>query len=139
MMANAMVMLTEGPVVLAWSGPHSRTDKAVAATTSPKTNHRMTHGRVTIFVPGVRDAETIGRLVRAIDGPLNVLAGPGTPAVSMLAALGVARVSAGSGTMRAALTAGLRAIEEMRDSGTYGFTENILTHAEVNALLSPAK
>ncbi|HZX94879.1 MAG TPA: isocitrate lyase/phosphoenolpyruvate mutase family protein [Myxococcales bacterium] len=91
------------------------------------------------FVPGVRDADTIGRLVRAIDGPINILAGPGTPDVPTLAALGVARVSAGSATMRAALTAGLRAAEEMRDRGTYAFAENILTHAEVNALLTPAK
>ncbi|HEY6910128.1 MAG TPA: isocitrate lyase/phosphoenolpyruvate mutase family protein [Myxococcales bacterium] len=89
-----------------------------------------------IFVPGVRDAETIGQLVKGIDGPLNVLAGPGMPDLATLAKLGVARVSAGSGTMRAALTAGLRAAEEMRDRGTYGFTEKILTHAQVNALLS---
>ena len=89
-----------------------------------------------IFVPGVRDAETIGRLVKQIPGPLNVLAGPGTPPVAALAALGVARVSAGSGTMRAALTAGRRAAEEMRDRGTFGFTEGILTHAEINGLLS---
>jgi 2-methylisocitrate lyase-like PEP mutase family enzyme len=89
-----------------------------------------------IFVPGVRDADTIGRLAKGIDGPLNVLAGPGTPDVTTLSKLGVARVSAGSGTMRAALTAGLRAAEEMRDQGTFGFTEKILTHAEVNALLS---
>ncbi|HEY5675742.1 MAG TPA: isocitrate lyase/phosphoenolpyruvate mutase family protein, partial [Myxococcales bacterium] len=68
--------------------------------------------------------------------PLNVLAGPGAPDVATLSRLGVARVSAGSGTMRAALTAGLRAAEEMRDRGTYGFTEKILTHAQVNALLS---
>jgi 2-methylisocitrate lyase-like PEP mutase family enzyme len=92
-----------------------------------------------IFVPGVRDAETIGRLVQGIDGPLNVLAGPGMPDVATLSKLGVARVSAGSGTMRAALTTGLRAAEEMRDRGTFGFTANILTHAEVNALLSRTK
>jgi 2-methylisocitrate lyase-like PEP mutase family enzyme len=92
-----------------------------------------------IFVPGVRDAETIGRLAAAIRGPLNVLAGPGTPPVAKLASLGVARVSAGSNPMRAALTAARRAVEEMRDRGTYSFAEGILTHAEVNALLSDRK
>src|SRR2546428_4303709 len=30
-----------------------------------------------LFVPGVNDAETIGRLVKSIDGPVNVLAGAG--------------------------------------------------------------
>ncbi len=89
-----------------------------------------------IFVPGVRDAPLIGRLVQAIPAPINVLAGPGTPPVATLQALGVARVSAGSGPMRAALTAGRRAAEERRDRGTFSFSEGILTHAEVNALLS---
>jgi len=92
-----------------------------------------------IFVPGVRDADTIGKLAKAIEGPLNVLAGPGALPVAALADLGVARVSLGSGPMRAALTAFRRAAEEVRDRGTYGFTENILTHAQVNALLAPQR
>src|SRR6201995_4730720 len=54
MMAKAMVMLTDGAVVLGLPGPHSSTDRAVAATTNPKMNQRMTHGLVTILVPGVR-------------------------------------------------------------------------------------
>jgi len=53
-MANAMVMLTEAPVVDGLPGPHSRTASAVAATVNPKTNQRMTHGRVTILAPGLR-------------------------------------------------------------------------------------
>ena len=53
-----------------------------------------------IFVPGVTDAATIGRLVEAIDGPLNVLAFASTPPVAELERLGVARVSVGSGLMR---------------------------------------
>ena len=46
-----------------------------------------------VFVPAVRDADTIGALVRAIDGPVSVLAG--TPTVTELEGLGVARVSVG--------------------------------------------
>ena len=45
-----------------------------------------------IFVPGVSDGETIGRLAAAIPGPLNVLAMPSTPPVPELGRLGVARV-----------------------------------------------
>ena len=89
-----------------------------------------------IFVPGVRDADTIGKLAKAIEGPLNILAGPGAPPVAALAEMGVARVSLGSGPMRAALTAFRRAAEEVRDRGSYGFTADILTHAQVNALLA---
>src|SRR5215831_17646755 len=57
--AKAMVMLTEACVVLGLPGPHSRTDRAVAATTNPKMNQRMTHGRVTILVPGLRGGRCI--------------------------------------------------------------------------------
>jgi 2-methylisocitrate lyase-like PEP mutase family enzyme len=89
-----------------------------------------------LFVPDVRDAETIGRLVHAVDGPLNVLAGAGTPPIGELARLGVARVSVGSGPMRATLALVRRIAAELRDQGTYtAFTENALAYAEVNRLL----
>ena len=94
-------------------------------------------GASCIFVPGVRDEATIAALAQAIPLPLNVLAGPGSPPLATLARLGVARVSVGSGLARAALTAARRAAVELRDSGTYSFTEGILTHAQVNALLGP--
>ncbi len=72
-----------------------------------------------LFIPGVRDEETIGRLAGALRFPINILAGPGAPSVARLQALGVARVSLGSGPMRATLGL-MRAIaEELRDSGTY--------------------
>ena len=38
-------MLTDATVVLGLPGPHSSTDRAVAATTNPVTNQRMTWGR----------------------------------------------------------------------------------------------
>jgi 2-methylisocitrate lyase-like PEP mutase family enzyme len=90
-----------------------------------------------LFVPGVRDAATIAALVRALDGPLNVLAGPGTPPVPELERLGVARVSVGSGPMRAALTLTRRIAEALRGPGTYDlFNRDTLTHAEVNRLMA---
>src|SRR5205807_9590255 len=57
-----------------------------------------------LFAPGVRGSETIGKLARAIDGPLNILASTvGLPPVAELEGLGVRRVSVGSGPMRAAM------------------------------------
>ena len=56
-----------------------------------------------MFVPGVRDAATIGALVNGIGGPINVLAVDGSPSIPELEALGVARVSLGSGPMRATM------------------------------------
>lgn len=48
-----------------------------------------------IFVPGVTDPDTIRALVHAVDVPLNVMVGAGSPPVIELAALGVRRVSWG--------------------------------------------
>jgi 2-methylisocitrate lyase-like PEP mutase family enzyme len=88
-----------------------------------------------LFVPGVTDAETIGRLVRVIKGPMNVLAGRGTPPTGELERLGVARVSIGGGPMRAALTMTLRIAQELAERGTYtSFTENALPLRDFNRL-----
>jgi len=88
-----------------------------------------------LFVPGVTDAETIGRLVRAIKGPMNVLAGRGTPPTGELERLGVARVSIGGGPMRAALTLTLRIAQELAERGTYtSFTEDALPLRDFNRL-----
>ena len=91
-----------------------------------------------VFVPGVRDAETLGRLVAAIPVPLNVLGGPGAPDVAALAALGVARVSLGPFVALAALGLVRRAVREMLDSGTYGALGDAPTSAEANALFGNA-
>ncbi len=88
-----------------------------------------------LFVPGVRDRETIAGLVREIDGPLNVLAGPGVPPISELKQLGVARLSTGSGPVRAALALVRKIGEELIEKGNYeSMTENSLNYAETNRL-----
>lgn len=71
------------------------------------------------FPIGASDAHTIAGLAQKISGPINILAGSKTPAITELARLGVARVSFGSGPMRAALGY-LRAVaQEVRNQGTY--------------------
>ncbi len=92
-------------------------------------------GARSLFIPQVSDGQTIGRLAREIAGPINILAGPKTPSVAELEALGVARLSVGGGIARAAYTLTRIAAEELRDSGTYGFTEDTYSNAELNALL----
>jgi 2-methylisocitrate lyase-like PEP mutase family enzyme len=71
-----------------------------------------------VFVPFVREPEIIGELVRGIHGPVNILAGPGTPTVDELAALGVRRVSVGSAPMRATLGLARRIARDLRERGT---------------------
>ena len=87
-----------------------------------------------VFLPGVRDPETIRRMVADLDFPLNILAGPGSPSVPELRKLGVARVSLGSGPMRAAMGV-LRGIaDELKSAGTYAAMEGAPSHAEMNRL-----
>jgi 2-methylisocitrate lyase-like PEP mutase family enzyme len=89
-----------------------------------------------IFIPGLADGPTIGRLVKAIGGPINILAGPGSPSVPELRALGVARVSVGGAIMRATLGLVRRAAAELRGGGTYEFGQGGLTQAEMNRKLA---
>jgi 2-methylisocitrate lyase-like PEP mutase family enzyme len=88
-----------------------------------------------VFAPGLKDAETIGRLAKVVECPLNILAGPGTPSIPELQKLGVARVSVGSGPMRATLGLLRRLAEELKASGTYSAMEEAVPYADVNKLL----
>ena len=88
-----------------------------------------------VFVPGLRDATIIGRLVKDLKCPLNILAGPGTPPVPELQKLGVARVSLGSGPMRATLGLLRRIAEELKGAGTYKSLEDAISFADVNRMM----
>lgn len=89
-----------------------------------------------LFAPGVGDRETIARLVKAVRGPLNILATAGVPAIAELQSLGVARVSIGSGPMRAAMGLTDRIARELHDKGTYSsMLEGAIPYADANRLL----
>ncbi len=89
-----------------------------------------------VFVPGVRDAETIGRIVVDLKCPVNILAVPGSPPIPELLTLGVKRISLGSGPMRASLGFLRKLAEELKTSGTYKLMEGAPSHAEMNKLMS---
>lgn len=90
-----------------------------------------------IFVPGLRDIEMIKELLRATPGPINILAGPGSPSVGELARVGVRRISLGSSPHRAALGL-LRAIgQELIGTGTYDqLSRFVIPYDEVNRLIA---
>jgi len=90
-----------------------------------------------VFVPGLRDALTIGRLVADLQCPVNILAVAGSASVPELAALGVKRISLGSGPMRATLGLLRRLAIELKGSGTYSAMDGAPSHAEMNALMNP--
>jgi len=69
-----------------------------------------------LFAPGVHERETIAKLVKAAAAPLNILMTPQCPSLTELETMGVARVSAGSMVMRAALRVVQRIGEEMLES-----------------------
>ncbi|MFE7168542.1 isocitrate lyase/phosphoenolpyruvate mutase family protein [Streptomyces sp. NPDC057616] len=88
-----------------------------------------------IFVPGAVAPGTVKLLVDGIEGPLNVMAGPGAPPVAELAALGVARVSVGSAIAQAAHALVRRAAGELLGAGTYDSLAGGLDYGELNTLM----
>lgn len=92
-------------------------------------------GAQCLFAPGVKDSDTIARLVHGVAGPLNILATVGTPPVAELERLGVARVSIGSGPMRATLGFLKRMASQLREGGVFTMmTEGAISYADANRL-----
>jgi 2-methylisocitrate lyase-like PEP mutase family enzyme len=88
-----------------------------------------------VFVPGLRDPETIRRLVQDAKCPLNILGGPGSPPAPELEKLGVARVSVGSAPVRATLGLLARIADELKKTGTYASLEGGIPYGAVNRML----
>jgi 2-methylisocitrate lyase-like PEP mutase family enzyme len=127
------------PIVL-----NARTDVYLLQVGEPSSRYDETVRRLTayrdagadcVFAPGLRDSATIKRLAADVKCPLNILAGPGSPSIEELRALGVARVSLGSGPMRAAMGTLRRVAQEVKSSGTYESMNDAPTHAEMNRML----
>lgn len=124
---------------------NARTDVFLAEVGEPATRLDLTIKRLNafreagadcLFAPGVRNAETIGKLAAAANGPLNILATAGAPPVPELQKLGVARVSIGSGAMRATLGLTQRIATELKTRGTYhAMTEGAIPYAELQQML----
>jgi 2-methylisocitrate lyase-like PEP mutase family enzyme len=72
-----------------------------------------------VFVPGIADAETIAAVVRAVDGPVSILARRGTPSAGDLERMGVVRVSVGSNPFRTTLDLVERIGTEILGPGTF--------------------
>jgi len=66
----------------------------------------------------VIDPGVITALVQGVDGPVSILAVPGSPPLTELKALGVARISTGSGPYRAALSLARTMAGEAYGAGT---------------------
>ncbi|SHG42656.1 isocitrate lyase/PEP mutase family protein [Halobaculum gomorrense] len=110
-----------------------RLDRAVA-----RANAYADAGADCLFMPGVSDPDTVRALVDRLDAPLNVLGGPGAPPVEALAEAGAARVSVGSGPMRATLALVRDIAAELRDDGTYDAMAGGIPYDDLKTLLEAA-
>jgi len=92
-----------------------------------------------VFVQPVWEKETIATLVKEINAPINILANPGIgggipPSVSELQDLGVARLSLGSGLMKATLALIKKVANELSEKGTYNILLDTLSPLPDTAL-----
>jgi 2-methylisocitrate lyase-like PEP mutase family enzyme len=88
-------------------------------------------GADVLYAPGLTNADDIRAVCSSVGKPVNVVMGfarmNGAPlSVSDLAALGVRRISVGSALSRAALGAFMRAAQEIREHGTFGFAADAI-------------
>ena len=93
-------------------------------------------GADVVYAPGLTGIEEISAIVSAVDCPVNVLAalrGQDWTAAD-LGAIGVKRISVGSALARAAYGSFLRAAEEMRNNGTFGFAEGTVSYRDLSGL-----
>jgi 2-methylisocitrate lyase-like PEP mutase family enzyme len=122
---------------------NARTDSYLLGTPDPfaetvdRAAQYVAAGADCIFVPGVTDAPTIGRLAEAISAPLNIVAGlAGKPlTLDQYGRLGVRRVSIGGSLTRATLTLVRAAAQDMLD-GRFDFTADTIGYDEINRLLA---
>jgi 2-methylisocitrate lyase-like PEP mutase family enzyme len=93
-------------------------------------------GADVLYAPGLAGKEDIAAVVSSVDRPVNVLVGlPGVEHTrAELEAIGVKRISIGSGLARTAFSAFLRAASEMREHGTFTFARNTLSLREIGDL-----
>ncbi len=92
-------------------------------------------GADVVYAPGLTDLDEIGRVVKAVRVPVNVLALRSGASIAELESVGVRRVSTGSGLARAAYGAFVTAAEELRDAGTSEYAARNLSSERSDAML----
>lgn len=119
-------------LLLAIGEPESRFEQTVQ-----RANAYLQAGANCIYPIGIFDRTLIANLVKAINGPINIMGGHNGPTLPELAQLGVARVSLAGGLMSAALGY-LRAMaKELLEQGTYTKMDaEALPGAEFRSLFS---
>ena len=117
-------------------GKEKHTDKF--KNTVKRANIYKEAGADCVYVPdmGDFDEQIITELVKEINAPLNIIAGPNIPPVKKLEEIGVARLSFGPRPMRAMLALLVRIKKELLDKGTYDIMSAVtLSYEDINIML----
>jgi 2-methylisocitrate lyase-like PEP mutase family enzyme len=98
-------------------------------------------GADVLYAPGLASKEDIAAVVSSLDRPVNVLMGLAGVRLSLaeLSEIGVQRISVGSVLSRVALSAFIRAAEEMRDHGTFSFGDDIVSFRDISAMMKDGR
>jgi 2-methylisocitrate lyase-like PEP mutase family enzyme len=89
-----------------------------------------------IFYLNLHAAEIIRTVVKEVKAPVSILAGPQSPSLGELQDLGLARVSYGSGFLKAAISGTRRLAQEIQSHGTVNLLKDGMQTPDINALLS---
>ena len=97
-------------------------------------NRYRAAGADCLFVPDLSDLESLGRLVRDVDGPISFGMGASAQplSISVLAEIGIRRISTGGGLPRAAFSLIRNAAAEILDSGTFAYLDNAISDSNIN-------
>lgn len=98
-------------------------------------------GADVLYAPGLRDLETIRRVVVAVPKPLNVVMSAADPEITarQLADVGVKRISVGGALSRLAFAAVRDAAVAMRDSGSFRWVRDALPGKDLKAIFRQAE
>lgn len=93
-------------------------------------------GADVLFAPGLRDLETIRRLVAAVQKPVNVVISSVDPEITVqqLAGVGVKRISVGGTLSRLAFAAVRDAAVAMRDAGSFRWVRDTFPSKDLKTI-----
>jgi 2-methylisocitrate lyase-like PEP mutase family enzyme len=90
-----------------------------------------------IYPFALGDTDTIARLVKALDAPINIVARAGSPPVADFERIGVARISIASGASMAVMDVIQQIGADLRATGRFDTLKHAINRADVQKLFAP--
>jgi 2-methylisocitrate lyase-like PEP mutase family enzyme len=94
-------------------------------------------GADVLFAPGLPDLAAVRSVCAAVSKPVNFMVGikGRSFTVAELEAAGVKRISLATSLFRAAMSGLVAAAREVKDRGTFGYLDRVLTTSELNGVM----